>query len=449
MHNNNGANDAQKPKDPLKFIIEDKKFETFDQYKTGAELKILGNIPLDVDLYLKVQKGYDDELIENEKSVDLARKEIEKFYVKEVFNFKLNEKLYRSFKRIVTGKEILEIADFDVRCFTLYQKLKGHDFEKISLDEKVDLSNLGVEHFITKDAETFTYTVNGEHEMTDEKSLTATKILQLDAIDDKVYYLIQVFEDGSLKSYAYLPDEQIQMSCKGLVFITGKWLEIVDVEEYGKQCKEVPPSRKYKIKIDKDYHIVEGRFIAASKLIALGGKSDTAYNVYKFMNGNPKPILILPGETVDLTEKCLVRFVLQPKEQQDGRGNRQSFTLPDEDEETLEKMGLQWETLTQPGMWLVIYDYPIPDGYNVSTATLALRITPSYPATEIDMAYFNPPLSKNNGKGISCATPLAIDGKSFQQWSRHRKPGQWVAGVDNLATHLSLVDNWLTNDLKR
>lgn len=450
MEHINGAKNAQNSKNPLKFIIEDKEFETFDQYKTGAELKKLGNIPLEVDLYLKVEKSYEDELIENEKSVNLARLEIEKFYVKDVYVFVLDDSKYKSFKKIITGEEILKIAGIlDLKCFALYQKLKKHDFEKVNLDDKVDLSNKGIEHFITKDADTFTYTVDGEHEMTDKKFLTPNEIMKLDSIDSNHFYLIQVLENGSKRVLAYSPDEPIEMSCEGLVFITEKWLEVADVEMFGKECKEIPPARKYKIKIDKDYHVVESRFITASKLIALGGKSETAYNVYKFMNGNPKPILILPGETVNLTEKCLVRFVLQPKEQQDGRGNRQSFTLPDEDEETLEKMGLQWETLTQPGMWLLIYDYPIPDGYNVSTATLALKITPSYPASEIDMAYFNPPLSKNNGKGISAATPLAIDGKNFQQWSRHRKPGEWVAGVDNIATHLSLVDNWLINDLKR
>lgn len=450
MENLNGLSNTQKSKKALNFIIEDKEFETFDQYKTGAELKKTGNIPLEIDLYLKVEEGYQDELIENDKSVNLGRLDIEKFFVKESYEFILDESKFKSYKKIVTGEEIFKIAGIvDVKCFSLYQKLKKHDFEKINLDDKVDLSNKGIEHFITKDADTFTYTVNGEHEMTDKKFLTPNEIMKLDSIDSNHFYLIQVLENGNKKVLAYSPDEPIEMSCKGLVFITEKWLEVAEVEIFGKECKEIPPSRKYKIKIDKDYHVVEGRYITTSKLIALGGKSETAYNVYKFMNGNPKPILILPTETVDLTEKCLVRFVLQPKEQQDGRGNRQTFTLPDEDEETLEKMGLRWETLTQPGMWLIIYDYPIPDGYNASSATLALKITPSYPASQIDMAYFNPPLSKNNGKGISCATPLVIDGKNFQQWSRHRKHGEWVAGVDNLATHLSLVDNWLVNDLKR
>lgn len=450
MQNNIVDKSAQKSKTPLKFIIEDVEFETFDQYKTGSELKELRGIPLHVDLYLKIQKPYEDELIENNKSVNLARPEIERFFVKEVYVFTLNGNRYKSFEKIITGRGIFSIAGItDVNCFSLYKKLKNHDFEKVSLDEKEDLSNEGVENYITKDSETFTYTVNGEHEMTDKKFLTANEILKLDSIDPSDSYLIQIIENGENKNFAYSPEEPIEMSCKGLIFITEKWLDIADVEVFGKDCKAIPPSKKFRIKIDKAYHIVDENFINPSKLIELEGKPSITYNVLKFMNGNPKPILISPDSIIDLTEKCLLRFVLQPKEQKDGRGNRQNFNLPEEDVETLENLGLLWETLVHPGMWLIIYDYPIPEGYNVEKATVALMLSPSYPAGEIDMAHFSPPLSKSNGKSISCTSNHTIDGKIFQQWSRHRNPGEWTLGVDCIATHLSLVDNWLNNDLKR
>ena len=44
MELNIGAPDTHKPKTPLKFVIEGKEYETFDQYKTGAELKQLAGI---------------------------------------------------------------------------------------------------------------------------------------------------------------------------------------------------------------------------------------------------------------------------------------------------------------------------------------------------------------------------------------------------------------------
>lgn len=448
---NLGAKDTAKK--ILKIVIENQQFNIVEQYLTGKQLKELRGIPLDVDLYLKIRNPYEDELIENDKKVNLARPEVETFFVKSAYEFKLNGNKFTSFKQILTGEEVLKIAGIkDVRCVTLYQKLQGCDFERISLNENVDLSNPGIENFITKDPEVFLYTVDGESEMTDSKVLTPNQILQFAKIDNSVYYLVQVFADGTTKHFAYEPEILITMSCKGLVFITERWLDVADVEIFGKECKEIPPAKSFRIKIDKDYFVVSESEISYQRIIQLGGKPNIAkYDVYKFLNGNPKPVRIPENTVVDLTESCLVRFVLQPKEQLDGRGNRMQFSLPQEDVNFLNALNLEWECVLNNGnmMYILIYDYPIPEGYNTTTAIVALGINSSYPITQIDMAYFFPHLSKVNGKSISCVTPLIIDGKDFQQWSRHRQSDEWVPGVDNLATHLVLVDSWLSKDLIR
>lgn len=82
MNSNNGAPHTQIPKVPLRFVIEGKQYETFDQYKTGTELKELAGIPLETELFLSISKPYSDELIENDKSINLARPETEYFFVK-------------------------------------------------------------------------------------------------------------------------------------------------------------------------------------------------------------------------------------------------------------------------------------------------------------------------------------------------------------------------------
>lgn len=450
---NSQVGDKGVQKKLLKIIIEDQHFTIIEQYLTGKQLKELRGVPLNVDMYLKIKPPYEDELIENDKVVDLARPTVEVFFVKDKYGFTLNSEQFTSFQQILTGEEILKIAGIkDVRCFTLYQKLKGCDFEKISLNENVDLSNSGIENFITKDPEVFSYTIDGEPEMTDSKVLTANQILQFAKIDNSLYYLVQLIADGTKKHFAYEPDVLITMSCKGLVFVTEKWLNVADVEIFGKECKDIPPAKSFKIKIDKDYFIVSESKISYQKIIQLGAKPNIAKSdVYKFLSGNPKPIRISEDTVVDLNEKCLIRFVLQPKEQMDGRGNRIQFSLPQEDVNFLEALSLEWECVLNNGnvMYLLIYDYPVPEGYNTATATVALGINSSYPITQIDMAYFFPHLSKVNRRPISCVTPLTIDGKDFQQWSRHRQSGEWVPGVDNLSTHLALVDSWLSKDLKR
>lgn len=445
----NKATDATAKK-PLEYTVEGVEYTTTDEYKTGAELKTQRGIPLDVDLYLKIPDGYDDELIPNDKEVNLARPKEEFFYVKDKYDFFLNEVKHTSFKPVVTGKELLlSGAIMEVNCYDLYQKFKGGDFEKISLDERVDLTNAGVEKFITKDTETFTYTVNGEHEMVDQKVQTPLEILTKAGFDSDEYYLVQVLEDGSKKIYAYIPNEEITMSCKGLVFEALAWLEVVDVEEYGKQCKEIPPAKSYKVKIQNGYHIFTSRYTSPEEIIKVAGTPGKQYDVKKFVNGNPMPINIPTGTKIDLTETCLIRFILQPCEQQAGYTGRRTFDLPETDVEFLNDLGLPWETLSPPGRWLLINNFPIPEGYNVSTATVALSIDPSYPGSQIDMAYFYPPLSRNDKRGIRALASQSIDGKNFQRWSRHRAcASEWVMGVDCIATHLSLVTNWLNRELK-
>lgn len=351
----------------------------------------------------------------------------------------------------VTGKDLLVKAGKEpVQCYSLYQKLEGCDFKLVREDDSVDLGELGTERFEVKDPIVFHYTVNKEPETTEHKQLTPTQILKLAGIDPSEFYLIQVQEHGPKISYAFESENPIKMGCPGLHFITERWVALVDLEEYGKNCKEVPTAKQYKIKVDKTYHIVDSPYITGKELIALEKKQPIEnWDAYKFYGNQPKPIKIKQEEVVDLTEKCLVRFVLQPKEQKDGRVCRKQFKLSAEDVEFLDRLGLPWETLSSVSNWLVIHDYPIPTGYNTALVQVALLIPPSYPASEIDMAYFHPQLQKIDGKPINAISSQDIDGLTFQRWSRHRQPGEWVPGVDNILTHLTLVDNWLLNDLKR
>lgn len=351
----------------------------------------------------------------------------------------------------VSGKEILlKAGKKPTECHSLYQKLEKCDFELVREDDIVDLRNLSIEHFQVKEPIVFHYTVNNEPETTEHKQLTATQILKQAGINPEEFYLIQLQDHGPKIIYAFDAETPIKMVCPGLHFITERWVALVDIEEYGKTCKDVPPARQYKIKVDKNYHVVNSPFITGKELIGLENKQPIQnWDAYKFYSNQAKPVKVGHNETVDLTEKCLVRFVLQPKEQKDGRNNRKEFALPTEDVEFLDKLGLPWETLSSAGLWVLVHDYPIPAGYNTPTVEIALMVAPSYPATEIDMAYFYPQLQKKDGKPINAVSSQAIDGRCFQRWSRHRLPGEWKPGIDNILTHLALVDNWLANDLKR
>lgn len=127
---------------------------------------------------------------------------------------------------------------------------------------------------------------------------------------------------------------------------------------------------------------------------------------------------------------------------------RREFLLPEEDIDSLEASQFTWEAIKSGNQqWVFIHDYPIPGGYNQQAALLALRIDPGYPTSQIDMVYFYPGLFRCDGKPIGALTNLTLDNKSFQRWSRHRTPqNPWRTGIDNLASHLLLINYWLERE---
>lgn len=127
---------------------------------------------------------------------------------------------------------------------------------------------------------------------------------------------------------------------------------------------------------------------------------------------------------------------------------KRQFQLPEQDVTYLEGLGLSWEAVNDGGMqWVIIHNYPVPPGYNVTEVSVAVKIESGYPRAQLDMAYFFPTLSRLDGKAINAITVQAIDGKQYQRWSRHRT-GQnpWREGVDDLSTHIALIGYWFEKE---
>ncbi|HEU5051542.1 MAG TPA: multiubiquitin domain-containing protein [Hanamia sp.] len=86
----NLKSDQEHPgKKELQFSINETEYKWEKQYITGREIRLLGNIPVDADIFLRIKKPWTDEEIEDGTRVDLARPERENFYskpkAKEVF----------------------------------------------------------------------------------------------------------------------------------------------------------------------------------------------------------------------------------------------------------------------------------------------------------------------------------------------------------------------------
>ena len=97
---------------------------------------------------------------------------------------------------------------------------------------------------------------------------------------------------------------------------------------------------------------------------------------------------------------------------------------------------------------IVVRGFLPPPGFSPSVVDMFLILPQGYPDTQIDMVYFHPPLARNDGKGIPSLFESVFEGKAWQGWSRHRTDNSpWRQGIDNVGTHLMLVNDFLRAEL--
>jgi hypothetical protein len=77
------SQNKEKGKKVLPLTINGKKYEWQQEYITGAEIRKLGSIPAEDEIFLAIKKPWEDEPIPDDKQVNLARPEIEHFYSKD------------------------------------------------------------------------------------------------------------------------------------------------------------------------------------------------------------------------------------------------------------------------------------------------------------------------------------------------------------------------------
>ena len=95
----------------LELTINGNKYKWKQQYITGAEIRKLGHIAKDEEIFLAVKKPWEDEPIPNDKQVNLARPEIEHFYsiAKEVI-IVVNGTPQKWTKEKINFKEVIVLA---------------------------------------------------------------------------------------------------------------------------------------------------------------------------------------------------------------------------------------------------------------------------------------------------------------------------------------------------
>lgn len=229
-------------------------------------------------------------------------------------------------------------------------------------------------------------------------------------------------------------------------------IEVIDIEEFAKAGNPVPKGKKYRIRVDKERFTVDSSRIKGKEILGLVGKTPEKYNLYQHIRGE-RPKLIDADQTVDLTNPGVERFSTMKIENTEGeeRVARRSFKLPPEDDHFLNGTFGFWETVIEANVrWAILEKFRLPDGFDVQEATIALRIAPTYPDDQIDMAYFYPSIFRADGKAVRGLSPLNLDGKVWQQWSRHRVGNDaWRPDIDGIETHLLYVSAFLKGELKK
>ena len=214
---------------------------------------------------------------------------------------------------------------------------------------------------------------------------------------------------------------------------------------------ENKPDKAFKIQIDKQQLEIEEATPTARQLLVLAGKLPPEhFALYRKEKGQPQRLQL--DERVDLREPGVEKFVTLPLDQTEGLGaGRRQFSLPQEDMEWLESLGLVYELVAEGGIpRVIVYGWAVPGGYNVAQVDVNVRIDPGYPDTQIDMAYFTPALARRDGRAIGATSDDSFDGKVWQRWSRHRTgTNPWRPGLDSLSTHFALVEDWLARELRK
>lgn len=208
----------------------------------------------------------------------------------------------------------------------------------------------------------------------------------------------------------------------------------------------------FKFKVDKNFHTTEQKVLSGRQILALEGKSPDKYLL--ILKGKTKDT-IGPDDGIDLSEPGVEIFRTIARECSEGLEElppRRQFALPAQDTAFLDSTGLRWETVKDGNVLrVIIYDYPIPDGFNVVKADIYIRLSDQYPDNELDMIYVSPALSLKCGKAINNLSHDNFDGKNWQRWSRHRvnKAQAWDPALDGIQSHLVLVNDWFAVEVRK
>lgn len=330
-----------------------------------------------------------------------------------------------------TGAQLAAAAGFKpAQQATVLQVLANGELEVVRTDETVDLRHAECRFVIVESDRSFRFTIDGERFDWPCRIVSGGLLRKLGQVPaEKGIFL----EQGEIADRAICPHDLVDLDATG-------------VEPFVTRIKH------WKLNVQGVVLEVHTPTIGVRDAIARAGfNPDQGWQIFLKIAGQTKRPVTL-SDTVDLRLPGIEKLRLTPNEVNNGEAPwapRRDFDLLEVDHAHLARLGLRWETVEQfERRWLLLHDYPLPDGYTVRHALLALEIPPTYPGAQIYGFYAYPPLALASGRIIDNTQMRGmIDDREFHGWSRNRGSLAWNSAIDSVATQLMLVEAALAKEV--
>ncbi len=331
-----------------------------------------------------------------------------------------------------TGAQLASAAGHkDLAAMIVLRMFADGSLEDISLQEIVQLSDEANRFIIVKSDRTYRFVLNGQRLEWPCAVITGAQIRKLGQIEKNQ----SLFLEQTKKA-----DREIASH------------DLVNLDDPG---VEKLYTEKGVWKLNVQGVVIESEtstIIAKDAMEKAGFDTTAAWIIILKYIGHPKQKIEL-DTVIDLTNPGIEKLRLTPAHVENGECMvevRRDFGLLPTDESYLNGQQYSWETINEAGKrWLLINEYPLPEGYTVEVVKLAIQVPPLYPKAQLDMFYTDPPLALSSGLAIPANQVRAvIEGIQFHGWSRHRNHASaWNPTKDSVITHLALIEGALNKEV--
>lgn len=329
-----------------------------------------------------------------------------------------------------TGSQLAQAAGFKpAQQATVLHFLPDGELEDIRPTETVTLTTDEERFVIVESDRSFRFTVDGE----------------------RFDWPVRVISGGTVRKLGHIPDDrELLLDCEDERDKIIARHELVDLDRPGVETFK-SRKRQWELNVQGVPVISDApSIVVRNALVDAGFDPNAGWLIFLKVHGQPKRPVTL-NDTVDLTQPGIEKLRLTPDHVGNGEAAppTRAFDLLDADEEHLNRLGFRWETIIEADQrrWLLIHNYPVPDGFTTKLTLLALEIPPTYPHAALYGFYAFPPLGlASDGAIPNTQLRGTIRGQEFHGWSRNRGAVEWNPIRDNVAIQLTLVDEAMAKE---